>query len=312
MTLASNEAATAIPARWSRPKIGRDRHAITLVAAMVVVASAWNASVGLSWSTPLAPKLAIPAACLLYALYYRIFRPREFYIPDFMLYAALWILFALFGAKMTYLAATLNFPEQDGLLQSIDSALGFQWLAWDAWIARHPWLHESLRVAYGSIGWQPFLSIPLLSFLGPRGRNAEFLAAGLIGLVITTIIATFIPATGPSFVPGAHSELDKVLTALHSRSHVPLPYMGIVTFPSYHTVLAILFVYAHRGIRWTFPFFALLNFFMLLSTPTFGNHYLVDMLGGTAVAVVTIALVRWQREVLTGVPAKAGPLVPPY
>ena len=62
---------------------------------------------------------------------------------------------------------------------------------------------------------------------------------------------------------------------------------GIVTFPSYHTVLAILFVYTHRGLRWTFPPVAVLNGLMLAAIPSVGGHYVVDMIGGALVE-------RWQ------------------
>ena len=67
---------------------------------------------------------------------------------------------------------------------------------------------------------------------------------------------------------------------------------GIVRFPSFHTALAVIFTYAHRGIRWSFPPVAALNGVMLRSIPSEGGHYLVDMIAGGAVALVAIGLVR--------------------
>ncbi len=66
---------------------------------------------------------------------------------------------------------------------------------------------------------------------------------------------------------------------------------GVVTFPSYHTVLAILFAYAHRG-RWSFPIFLLINCLMIASIPSEGGHYLSDVLAGAGLAVVAIAAAR--------------------
>lgn len=67
---------------------------------------------------------------------------------------------------------------------------------------------------------------------------------------------------------------------------------GIVTLPSYHTTQAILLMYVHRAQPRVLPSVVLLNLLMLLSTPTFGGHYLVDMIAGAGVAVVAILAVR--------------------
>ena len=55
---------------------------------------------------------------------------------------------------------------------------------------------------------------------------------------------------------------------------------GIVTMPSYHTVMAVLFTYAFRRTGLIGYGIATLNLVMLLSIPPIGGHYLVDMCGG--------------------------------
>lgn len=55
---------------------------------------------------------------------------------------------------------------------------------------------------------------------------------------------------------------------------------GLVSLPSYHTALALIFV---RSMRWTrvgFVVACVLIGLMILSTPTEGGHYLVDMAAG--------------------------------
>ena len=67
---------------------------------------------------------------------------------------------------------------------------------------------------------------------------------------------------------------------------------GLVSFPSYHSALAVFFAYSLRRVRLLFPLALLLNVTMLISTPTQGGHYLVDVFGGLIVACSTIHIIR--------------------
>ena len=60
---------------------------------------------------------------------------------------------------------------------------------------------------------------------------------------------------------------------------------GLISFPSYHTVLAVLLTYAHRRSA-LLPPIALVNGVMLFSIPSYGGHYLIDMIAGAAVALL--------------------------
>jgi len=80
-----------------------------------------------------------------------------------------------------------------------------------------------------------------------------------------------------------------------------LAMQGIVTMPSYHTVMAVLFTYAFRGTGLIGYAIAALNMIMLLSIPPIGGHYLVDMLAGGTLALAAIAVQRAQRHVVSQV-----------
>jgi membrane-associated phospholipid phosphatase len=67
---------------------------------------------------------------------------------------------------------------------------------------------------------------------------------------------------------------------------------GMVTFPSFHTVLGIIIAYALRGFRWLFAPVAILNAVMIVSTLPEGGHHLVDVLAGIAIALIGLTLVR--------------------
>jgi membrane-associated phospholipid phosphatase len=66
----------------------------------------------------------------------------------------------------------------------------------------------------------------------------------------------------------------------------------LVTFPSGHTILAIITTYALRGSWWTFIPALLLNGTMVVSTIPEGGHHLFDLIVGGAIAAGSIAIVR--------------------
>ena len=113
----------------------------------------------------------------------------------------------------------------------------------------------------------------------------SYLTAILVALVITIAVAACIPAYGPAHDAGMWSSLDGLLNDIRSRAPKPLRYNGIIWLPSFHTVMGLLFTWSQRGIWWSFPVFAAINVTMILATLAIGDHYLVDVLAGIAVAV---------------------------
>ncbi len=72
---------------------------------------------------------------------------------------------------------------------------------------------------------------------------------------------------------------------------------GLIQLPSFHTVLAIILAYNFRDHRWLFAAAVVLDTLIILSCPTEGSHYFVDLVAGAAVAVLAIIAVRaWERR----------------
>src|SRR5207237_10724371 len=91
-------------------------------------------------------------------------------------------------------------------------------------------------------------------------------------------------------VPACHDAYIEDLVGLRHGSLPSLDIMllkGVIAFPSFHAVLAVLFTYTHRGSRIFRPI-AAFNALMLLSIPSEGGHYLVDIIGGVVVGGVAI------------------------
>jgi membrane-associated phospholipid phosphatase len=67
---------------------------------------------------------------------------------------------------------------------------------------------------------------------------------------------------------------------------------GVVSFPSFHTVLGVITIYALRDTRWLMILVLLLNGTMLVSTLPVGGHHLTDVLAGAGLTFGAILLVR--------------------
>jgi membrane-associated phospholipid phosphatase len=65
---------------------------------------------------------------------------------------------------------------------------------------------------------------------------------------------------------------------------------GIVGFPSFHTVMAILILRYSKEFNGGLAFYSTLNLLMIPAILLHGAHNLVDVFGGLAVAAVTIWL----------------------
>jgi hypothetical protein len=192
---------------------------------------------------------------------------------------------------LSYLAASLDLPLVDSALTRADEMLGYDWPAVSAWMSSHPWLLTGLTLTYMTILWQPFLVLFLTSVNRPGAANSEFIWAFLLSAFIASAISGVLPALGYEGVIGA-PHID-VLRAIRANAWTTLDIHkvdGIITFPSFHSALGILFLHGVWRIRWAFWIMLPLNIVLIISTPTVGGHYFVDVIAGILVAALAIAL----------------------
>jgi membrane-associated phospholipid phosphatase len=284
----------------------------TALAALAVVDLESCHALGLSfanWLPFLSATGAIAALGLVYGL-----TGRSARIAGMANGVLLWMVFSLLASILTYAAAGLGGSLYDNGLADGDAALGFNWLAWYDFVAGHPMLQLTLWFAYASLLPQILLSVFWFSLAGWEHRNAELLINAALALFLTTLLFHLFPALGPG--SGMASFREAYIDELVSLRSGSLPLVnvmhlkGLIAFPSYHAVLAILFAYAYRG-SWLFIPVALLNAVMLVSLPSGGGHYFIDVLAGAAVAVVTIlatsALIERRRQRRAIYPERASP-----
>lgn len=215
-------------------------------------------------------------------------------------------LYTTAGAVLTYHAASFRLPFQDATLVAIDRSLGIEWLKIAGAVCGTSWLEPVLAFAYRSSMTQVLVLVPLLSLLGRRQRLSEFLGLFVVTGTIVCVLSALVPAEAAffHFSPSVVCEQARIdgtlryhpdLLAIRGGGLPPLDFKnltGIVTFPSFHTILAILVIYA----TWTVPFVRwpalILNLLVIAATLPLGGHYFIDVVAGAAIAVASILAIR--------------------
>ena len=205
-------------------------------------------------------------------------------------------LFAACGA-FSYLVTATALPLVDARLSAIDRALGFDWLAWFTWVHHHKLLNLVLIGSYFSAMPQIVLITCYLALSGQVEHTREIIWTMMLSLLLIIPISGLLPAESAWVYYDVTSMVDAVhmpdFTALrHGQLRdLDLRHLeGLITFPSFHATLAVIFVYVMRGRRVALTVAAVLNAVMLVSVLTAGGHYLVDVIAGIAVAAAAMWL----------------------
>jgi len=190
-------------------------------------------------------------------------------------------------------AARVGMPLQDAHLARLDQMFGINVPGLKTW-ATHHWLGTLIDRSYPLL--LPLLPIAIfIPALTGRWKVARsFLVANLAAFAIGLPAFALLPAVGPWYgyhLPASPDQMHCQLELLHLR--IPGPYIfqpaGVVCFPSFHVIWAILCARA----LWSFPFLripaSLISGMIILSTMTTGWHYFSDVLAGAIVAIISIA-----------------------
>ena len=262
-----------------------DRLALVCVAACCAVAFGCAALLQMSWDPPLWRMLLAPAGLLLVAFAYRRLKPDETRLSQIPLYIALWLAASVAGVQLTFITNTLNFPLQSETFFAMDRALGFDWAEWAKFNFANPWLAQFSSLAYKSHVFQPVAAVLIVAFFGPRDRNANLVITKLIALALMLAISAVLPALEPGYYYGYNTPAAEAMIALREGQRMDLQYIGIVCFPSFHTVMAVIYVTVYRGMPIPLAISLVINLCMLFSIPFAGDHYLVDVIAGFALAL---------------------------
>ncbi|MEN6452368.1 MAG: phosphatase PAP2 family protein [Thermoguttaceae bacterium] len=229
------------------------------------------------------PRLAVVAAALgLAAWHYRRVEP-------FRLCTSALLVLVLFSSSfvvLTYLTARLAPPLIDEQLTASDAKLGFASARLAAWQERHPAAGILLGGAYDSLLPQTAVTVAMLGLLSRRKPLEAFLRRMMLAATIALGCFLFVEAIGPPGLPTSpflahyHDHFLSLRSGLRTGLSLT-DTEGIITFPSFHAVWALLLVAAcPRALK---PLSVLLNAAVIAATVTTGGHYLTDVLAGIVV-----------------------------
>ena len=258
----------------------------------------------------LALGLFIEISLFLLALYAR-FRLRVEPMAKFGIAFSYFFFFLTGFSNLILMRFPVSNLQFDAALQAIDDSIGYSWVGFLLWFEKYPTFGSFLGYLYATSLFQLALVFLFLS-LTKRDRTLyRMMFTGAISLFITISIWLTVPSFGPaisfdlpdSVVQSVHlvvtPEFQDILLALIENGALTIPpetSVGLVEFPSFHTIMALLVViYTFRTI--VFWPAALLNAFMIPSILGQGAHYVADLLGGAVVFAIAAVI---SRRLVTG------------
>lgn len=196
------------------------------------------------------------------------------------------------------IAARLHMPLQDTLFGHIDQALGVNVPAIQFW-AGHHWLGTAINKTYPWLLELLAAAAFVPALCGKLKHARGFLLANVAAFTIGLPLFAFLPAVGPWYFyhlpPNAiHAHCQAQLFALRSSGTYSdlAEGAGIVCFPSFHVIWAILCAAALWGFRYLRIPLAIFSCMIIASTLTTGWHYFTDVLAGTVIALISL-LFAW-------------------
>jgi len=281
------------------------RFCIVTLVLIAIIDIAWVALTPLQMhpSTPsfIASVATSAAAALVLARYFCSNLRLQILLKGFTFLLAAWPVLRLFN----HLTTTIPIPLADAKLASWDQMIGFDWPAYVGWVDRHPALLQMMSYTYTGLTAYTCLLFLILALAGPepQRRCSElielFVATALICMLIGIAFPALAPTAYYTLPSGTFEHIDQSLGTGHvsylndlrdNPSHelnlAVLP--GLVTFPSFHTAMGVIAIYCARGSALIFPPILVINLLMIGSTPVFGSHYGVDIIGGAIVTGLVI------------------------
>ena len=196
-------------------------------------------------------------------------------------------------------AARLRMPLRDEFFGKADRLFRVDVSALVTW-AGHHWLGSVINESYEWVLVLMPLAVLLPVLAGKRVYARRFVLANLLSFAIGLPLFALLPAIGPwryyHFQPAPLqlSDCEAALLALR----LPGPYIlqsqsaGVVCFPSFHVVWAVLAAYALWDFRLLrIPMFVVSSM-IVLSTMTTGWHYFTDVAGGLVLAGASLLAAR--------------------
>lgn len=197
---------------------------------------------------------------------------------------------------LSYLVTISDQPLVDPFLAFFDRYVGFDAPVFAKWVQSHTVVFIILAAFYNTFIIQfPFI-IVYFSFVGETIHLERFFMQFMIAAPLTALIAGLFPAIGQwrfnPPIPELLSAFHHVIELRHNILDITTT-DGIITFPSFHTIMALLYIYIFRNQRKIiFIPIVITNLLLIFSCVPIGGHYLIDIVGGIIVFVIVVGIER--------------------
>lgn len=231
----------------------------------------------------------------LLALYAQTITPKlAFFTLVYTTYFFIMFSFAVLTNGMQY----TPFPTIDHYLLTADQWFHFDTLSLMHWTAMHPSIKKIFEVAYEFLNVEIILIPLMLPWFYRKERVYQLLITLLVAFILGTTVYYFFPTAAPVsvlhsnyFLPDEQATVTKFYQ-VHHHLTVTTSDGGMIAFPSFHVIWAILLCYSLRGKKIFLYPFAAINVLVILSTLFLGWHYLVDVIAALTVVVITLAITK--------------------
>jgi membrane-associated phospholipid phosphatase len=223
---------------------------------------------------------------------------------------------ALVFGPLSYFIISFNMPLYDQHLAGLDQLTGFDWRALQHWTASSWYVSVAALRIYFTSGSQLFLVYIVLSLTGQFRRLSVFMTAMVIATALCLLCAGLFPAVGaytywdmqPAdfgylkatragtyYVHDFQAVRDGTMRALDLSK-----LEGIIQFPSFHTVVALMCAWAFYETRRARIPAILFSSIVVVTTLPIGGHHLADVVAGAVVALIAVTA-AWRVESPEGV-----------
>jgi hypothetical protein len=290
----------------------------SMATALVTVLCAWGLAplLSLRWElsgVALVAGLILPWFALSFAMRRR---PALAALGECCSLFATLVVTVLGGGLIAVMSTRGPAPLGDATLLRADWALGLSARDFVMSVAAGPdWIIEGLRRAYVATTVLTLATLLVLPLIGHKQAAMKFMLLFQLTVLTASFLAFLAPAYGvystidPATVSRLPSHAGRyfwpALMAIRSAKDPVLSINSInavVSFPSFHTVMALLFAQAWHRVRFVNVGMVGLSGIIIASTLPMGGHYFIDVIAGL------ILWWGWSRTVEAALARDGAPL----
>ncbi len=283
---------------------------LILALTLMAVDVAWATLGHFHIDTAAYARLALLAAALFCGgLFYNRLRPDPA-LEAMLMGASFLCAFSAAASVLNYFLITVAGPRIDDYLVAADRMIGFDWYQVMLAMADRPLLNAFFFQVYNFTLPQIALLMVTLAWTRQTERVYRFCLAIAMGALIAIFFWAALPSLGAKSMYALPASVENRMmlsvTTQYGRELVALLHngpgyitpddlRGLIAFPSYHGVLALItafYAWHLRWLRWPALF---INLAVVISSPIQGGHHAIDLVASFPAAALALAIAQSRK-----------------